>query len=145
MHFSPLMRHRLPLCGLCQSRPTARLRAAELQRRSDPAALHIISGASTDRTSTQTVHVDFSFGHSKKKRKDLPSCGVENIRHVASSSVWCGAFYGIKVRRKEKESPWLTKPLMTHFFIKKIISLTHSHSTSQWESHPFHARSHHCC
>lgn len=37
-------------------------RAAELQRRSDPAALHIVTGASTDRTSTQKDHVDFSFG-----------------------------------------------------------------------------------
>lgn len=47
-----LMRHRRTLCRLCQFSPMAWLTAAELQGRlmSDPAALHIISGASMGRT-----------------------------------------------------------------------------------------------
>lgn len=65
------MRRRLPLCGLHQPRPAAWLRAAELQRRSDPTALHIISGASTGRSPTRKDRADFSFGRQSRETKQV--------------------------------------------------------------------------
>lgn len=85
-----LMRRRLPLCGLRQPRPAAWLRAAELQRRSDPTALHVISGASTGRRPTQKDRVDFSSGrqsHETKQVDEESKCARTTHGETAPSDV----------------------------------------------------------